>query len=61
MTFSKRINGVVYKFEVVTADDFTVTPHLSKDEASPVVWQAIVRPNIRIKPSRPKRRGGLRG
>lgn len=56
-----RKGNRTFFFEILSADNFTVTPPMSREIAEGIVWNIIVQPNHKIKRSRPKRRGGIKG
>ena len=51
-----------YLFEIISADNFTVTPPMKNRElAESTVWGIITGPSRRSKSIRPRRRGGVKG
>ena len=56
-----REGNRTFLFEILSADNFTVTPPMSREKAESIVWGIIVQPNHKIKRGRPRRRGGVKG
>lgn len=61
ITRKVRVGNKTYLFEIVGADNFTVTPTMNKERAESIVWGIIVKPNPRVNKGRSRRRGGVKG
>lgn len=59
---SVKVGNRNFLFEIISADNFTVTPPMKNRElAESKVWNIITGPSRKIKGIRPRRRGGVKG